>query len=111
MAERQGVDEAELKQLRHRLVDVHARVRRHWRLPLASYGLKAVAGWQGFRWSQAGADGARALLWWRQWQGDGPDRRGNRHGLRWIFDYNRDDCLATWAVAAWLLQQDQTSGS
>ena len=62
LAERQGVDEAELKQLRHRLVDVHARVRRHWRLPLASYGLKAVAGWQGFHWNQAGADGARALL-------------------------------------------------
>ena len=70
-----------------------------------------MAGWQGFHWGQAGVDGARALLWWRQWQGEGPDRRGNRHGLRWIFDYNRDDCLATWAVAAWLLQQDQASGS
>ncbi len=111
MAERQGAAEAEVLQLRQRLVDVHARVRHHWRLPLASYGLKAVAVWQGFQWSQAGVDGARALLWWRQWQGEGPDRRGTRHGLRWIFDYNRDDCLATWAVADWLLEQDQASGS
>ena len=111
MAERQGAAEVEVLQLRQRLVDVHARVRHHWRLPLASYGLKAVAVWQGFQWSQAGVDGARALLWWRQWQGEGPDRRGTRHGLRWIFDYNRDDCLATWAVADWLLEQDQASGS
>jgi predicted RecB family nuclease len=28
--------------------------------------------------------------------------------LRWIFAYNRDDGLATWAVAAWLLAQDET---
>ena len=56
MAERQGAAEAEVLQLRQRLVDVHARVRHHWRLPLASYGLKAVAVWQGFQWSQAGVD-------------------------------------------------------
>lgn len=109
LAERQGVSEAERKLLSLRLVDVHARVRQHWRLPLSSYGLKSVAAWQGFRWSQQGADGARALLWWRQWQGEGPQRRGSRHGLRWIFDYNRDDCRATWAVAWWLLTADQSS--
>ena len=108
LAERQGVCEAERKRLAQRLVDVHARVRQHWRLPLSSYGLKSVAAWRGFRWSQAGVDGSRALLWWRHWQGEGPEHRGSRHGLRWIFDYNRDDCRATWAVAQWLLEQDQT---
>ena len=66
LAQRQGVGDAELERLRRRLVDVHARVRRHWRLPLSSYGLKAVAAWLGFRWSQSGVDGARALLWWRR---------------------------------------------
>ena len=88
-------------------MDVHARIRRHWRLPLSSYGLKAVAAWRGFQWSQPGVDGARALLWWRQWQGTGPERRGSTHALRWIFRYNRDDCLATWAVAQWLLEAEQ----
>ena len=106
MAERQGVPDAQRLQLKERLIDVHARIRRTWRLPLNSYGLKAVASWQGFRWSLQGADGARALLWWRQWLGEGPQRRGSRHALRWIFQYNRDDCLATWAVAAWLAGQD-----
>ena len=105
MAERQGVAEPQVNQLRSRLVDVHARVRSHWRLPLNSYGLKAVAAWQGFRWSQTGVDGAHALLWWRQWQGDGPTRRGSTHALNWIFTYNRDDCRATWAVADWLSRQ------
>jgi uncharacterized protein len=74
-----------------------------------SYGLKAVASWLGFQWSQKGVDGARALLWWRQWRlgGVGPSGRGSRHNLRRIFRYNHDDGLATWAVALWLLHHDQ----
>ena len=101
LAQRQGVREAELVRLRARMLDVHARLRRHWRLPVNSYGLKAVAGWQGFRWSQSGVDGARCLLWWRQWRRDGGAAR-----LRRIFRYNRDDNLATWAVVRWLLDQE-----
>jgi uncharacterized protein len=87
------------------LIDLHHRVRNHWRLPVSSYGLKAVAHWRGFRWSQPAAEGARCVLWWRQWRS-----RGNRHNLHRIFRYNRDDCLATWAVAAWLLN-DNAAGT
>ncbi len=79
------------------LIDLHQRVRQHWRLPVDSYGLKAVASWRGFRWSQSTAEGARCVLWWRQWRA-----RHQRHQLDQIFRYNRDDCLATWAVAQWL---------
>jgi uncharacterized protein len=100
LAGRQGAREPELAALRARLVDVHARVRLHWRLPVSSYGLKAVASWVGFRWSQPGVDGARCLLWWRQWRRDGGTLR-----LQRIFTYNRDDNLATWAVVRWLLDQ------
>ena len=63
LAERQGASEAERAQLRRRLIDVHQRLRRHWLLPVNSYGLKAVASWLGFQWSQSGVDGARCLLW------------------------------------------------
>jgi len=101
LARRQGADEAEVAALKNRLLDVHDRVRRHWRLPVNSYGLKAVAGWLGFRWGQTGVDGARCLLWWRQWRRDGGARR-----LQRIFTYNRDDNLATWAVVRWLLDQE-----
>ena len=111
MAQRQGASDRERAGLQRRLVDVHARVRRHWRLPLNSYGLKAVAAWLGFQWRQRSVDGARALLWWRQWRGSGPLDRGHHQTLRWIFTYNEDDGLATWAVAAWLLAQDTTKGA
>ncbi len=109
MAQRQGASDRQIAALRARLVDVHQRVRRHWWLPVNSYGLKAVASWLGFQWSQKGVDGARALLWWRQWRlgGVGPSGRGSRHNLRRIFRYNHDDGLATWAVALWLLHHDQ----
>ena len=100
LAQRQGASAQEIAQLRARLLDVHARLRLHWRLPVNSYGLKAVASWLGFRWSQPGVDGARCLLWWRQWRRD-----GGRARLQRIFTYNRDDNLATWAVARWLLDQ------
>ena len=109
MAQRQGVSDGDRQALRCRLVDVHARLRSHWRLPLNSYGLKTVADWLGFSWSQAGVDGARALLWWRQWRGTGPLDRGHVQALRWIFTYNRDDGLATWAVAAWMLAANNRS--
>ena len=111
LAKRMGAREAEVAALRRRLVDVHARLRQHWRLPVNSYGLKAVASWRGFRWSQSGVDGARCLLWWRQWRRDWaePTQPANpaaaRRALDRIFTYNRDDNLATWAVARWLLDQ------
>ncbi|MFZ9318866.1 MAG: TM0106 family RecB-like putative nuclease [Vulcanococcus sp.] len=109
LAQRQGAKEKEIQALRARMLDVHQRLRRHWWMPTNSYGLKAVASWLGFAWRQKGVDGARALLWWRRWRlgGEGPAGRGPRQNLRRIFRYNHDDALATWAVAAWLLQQDQ----
>ena len=109
LAQRQGVPEAQVAALRQRCLDIHARLRRCWRLPVGSYGLKATASWLGFAWSQRGVDGARCLLWWRQWRqwhrDPGPRGRGCRRQLQQIFAYNRDDSLASWTVAFWLLAQ------
>jgi len=107
LAQRQGASDAQIAALRSRCIDLHARLRRCWRLPVGSYGLKATASWLGFRWSQSGVDGARCLLWWRQWR---QWRTGLRH-LQQIFLYNRDDSLASWTVAHWLLAQDRSGGS
>jgi uncharacterized protein len=68
-----------------------------------------VAGWIGFHWNPKGVDGARCLLWWRQWRTwrpeSGTSPRLSSQRLRRIFRYNLDDALATWAVARWLLDQ------
>jgi uncharacterized protein len=64
-------------------------------------------------------------MWWRQWRqwhlrpndpaadkpSDKPSNRvavqASRQLLQRLFRYNQDDNLATWAVARWLLDQDQ----
>ena len=107
LAKQQGVKKKDLDKLSHRLINVHERLRMHWRLPVNSYGLKTVANWTGFQWEKQGADGARALLWWRQWRGEGIGARGSSNSLKLLLRYNQDDCLATWAVTEWLVKQDK----
>ncbi|WP_320677471.1 TM0106 family RecB-like putative nuclease [Prochlorococcus sp. MIT 1300] len=109
IAKHNHASKIELDLLHKRLVDIHKRVRRKWLLPLNSYTLKTVAAWLGFRWSKDGADGARALLWWRQWKNLSLIKREKSYILEWIFEYNKDDCLATWTVAEWLLEMDRHS--
>jgi uncharacterized protein len=60
-------------------------------------------------------------MWWRQWRQwhlrptdeprDKPSNpaavQASRQLLQRLFRYNQDDNLATWAVARWLLDQDQ----
>jgi uncharacterized protein len=106
LAQRQGASDAQLRRLKRRLVDVHARIRSHWRLPLGSYGLKSVAAWRGFQLEPA----------WRGWCAgfalvaamvggrSEASRLASWFGLD--FQYNQDDCRATWAVAEWLLKED-----
>tara|TARA_B100000029_G_scaffold7807_1_gene8239 strand:- start:4564 stop:6027 length:1464 start_codon:yes stop_codon:yes gene_type:complete len=107
LAKLQDTNEEELSALKSRLIDVHYRLRKHWLLPVNSYRLKTVASWLGFRWHQRGADGARALLLWRQWRREGKELRGPTITLKSLFRYNKDDCLATWAVINWMIKQDR----
>ncbi len=107
LAQRQGIEEEELKILQSRLIDIHKRVKQHWLIPLNSYGLKAIASWLGFHWNPPGADGARALLWWRQWKASELKHKRKSTKLLKIFQYNHDDCLATWTVTRWILEQDK----
>ncbi len=108
LAKLQGAKEEEIIDLKSRLIDIHSRLRLYWRLPLNSYSLKTVANWTGFKWRIKGADGAKALLWWRQWQGSKGRRSNAVNILKWLFDYNQDDCLATWAVTEWMLKKDSS---
>ncbi len=105
MAKSQGATQVELKELQKRLIDVHARLRKYWRLPLNNYSLKTIANWMNFKWTEIGADGPRALLWWRQWKNTKYKSKKGVNKLNKIFQYNKDDCLATWAVAKWIINQ------
>ncbi len=106
MAKRQGESENDIKLLKNRFIDIHIRVKKHWVLPVNSYGLKAVAKLIDFNWSQKNVSGAKALLWWRQWQFADKNRRRKSNNLNRILEYNFNDCLATFRIAKWLIKQD-----
>ncbi len=92
----------ELQEIENQFIDIHKRIRENWILPIKSYGLKAVAKWLGFSWSQRNADGAYALLWWRQWININISETARNRALNKILAYNNDDCLATWKITCWL---------
>ena len=105
LAKRNHATDPELKELKDRFIDIHSRIKRNWLLPINNYGLKSVANLIGFKWSQEGVDGPQALLWWRQWKNSRKKNKIFSKNLQNIFNYNKDDCLATWAITDWLLRQ------
>ena len=106
LAIRQGASPNEIYALKKRFIDIHLLIRENWCLPVKNYGLKSIAEWVGFEWKESNVDGARALLWWRQWK---ESRRLNHiysKNLNSIFKYNRDDCIATLMIAKWLIDKE-----
>ncbi len=106
LAERQGIGNQELLELKSRCIDIHARIRKYWRLPVNSYGLKTVAKLIGFQWRNKSADGSKALLWWRQYKANNEEKIRAKNTLNKILEYNFDDCIATWEVASWMLENE-----
>ena len=100
---RQGADPHEIEALKKRFIDIHLLIREYWCLPVRNYGLKSIAEWIGFEWKQTNVDGARALLWWRQWKKSRKINKMYSRNLNSIFEYNRDDCIATLIIAKWLI--------
>lgn len=109
LAEKEGASEEELKALKERFIDIHNKMRSNWILPINSYGLKAVAKWLGFKWHKRNVNGAKALLWWRQYIEEYKINRRPRESnkIKWILEYNYDDCIATWHITEWLLNKDK----
>ena len=102
---RQGASSHEIDALKKRFIDIHLLIREHWCLPVRNYGLKSIAEFIGFEWEQSNTDGARALLWWRQWKKSRKLNNIYSKNLNSIFKYNRDDCIATLMIAKWLIDQ------
>ena len=106
LAQRNKCTESELNSIRNRFIDIHLRIKENWLLPINNYSLKTVANYIGFHWEQKGVDGSNALLWWRQWKYSRRSRKLPSNNLKQIFQYNKDDCLATWAIASWLIKNN-----
>ncbi len=102
---RQGASSNEIDALKKRFIDIHFLIRESWCLPVRNYGLKSIAEFIGFEWEQANTDGARALLWWRQWKKSRKLNNIYSKNLNSIFKYNRDDCIATLMIAKWLIDK------
>ena len=105
LGERQGAHPQEINALKKRFIDIHLLIRENWCLPVSNYGLKSISEWIGFEWKQKNVDGARALLWWRQWTKSRKLNKIYSRNLNSIFEYNRDDCLATLIIAKWLIDK------
>ena len=103
---RQGASPHEIEKLKKRFIDIHVLIRENWCLPVRNYGLKSIADYIGFEWEQSNTDGARALLWWRQWKKSRKLNNIYSKNLNSIFKYNRDDCMATLMIAKWLINQE-----
>jgi len=103
---RQGASPHEIEALKKRFIDIHLLIRECWCLPVRNYGLKSIAEWIGFEWNQTNVDGARALLWWRQWKKSRKINKMYSRNLNSIFEYNRDDCIATLMIAKWLIDHE-----
>jgi Transposase IS66 family/RNase_H superfamily len=75
------------------MVNVLSVVRAHVYFPTYSNGLKDVAGFLGFRWSDPDASGLQSIVWRRRWEQSG--EAALKHALT---TYNLDDCAALQAV-------------
>ena len=103
---RQGASTHEIDALKKRFIDIHLLIKACWCLPVRNYGLKSIAEYIGFEWNQSNIDGARALLWWRQWKKSRKLNNIYSKNLNSIFKYNHDDCIATLMIAKWLIDKD-----
>jgi predicted RecB family nuclease len=66
--------------------------------PTYSNGLKDVAAFLGFQWSEAEASGLSAILWRRRWEATGDARWKDK-----LVTYNAEDCQALEKVASIIL--------
>ncbi|MBI3851342.1 MAG: IS66 family transposase [Verrucomicrobia bacterium] len=57
--------------------------------PTYSNGLKEVAGWLGFRWSEAGSSGKQTVVWRNRW-----DKTQDSAFKEKVVTYNTEDCKA-----------------
>jgi predicted RecB family nuclease len=80
-----------------RMVNLLGYLRTHVYPPTYGNGLKEIARFLGFQWTEPDADGVLSMEWRRQWETTGLQSWKEK-----LLQYNRDDCLALMKVHYWL---------
>jgi hypothetical protein len=80
-----------------RMVNLLGYLRTHVYPPTYGNGLKEVARFLGFQWTEPDADGVRSMQWRRQWEATGSHSWKDK-----LIQYNQDDCMALQKVHQWL---------
>jgi hypothetical protein len=89
--------EPEVEQLLARLCNVLSLVYTHVYFPIYCNGLKYVAGYLGFRWTDPSATGIQSVVWRHRWEESGCDSLKQR-----LMTYNLEDCEALRHVTEFL---------
>lgn len=99
--------EQEIDSLLTRFIDLHELVLNSVILPIENYSLKSIANWLNFYWRNPYTgnklkngekiSGDQCVVWYDQWL-----KTGDCSYLKYILDYNEDDCLATYHLKKWL---------
>ncbi len=96
----------ELGRVEKRMVNLFAYLRTHVYPPTYSNGLKELAAFLGFKWTEEKADGLQSLVWRKQWE----IAKENSWKEK-LLQYNQDDCKALIKVNQWLQQLATTIGA
>jgi len=80
-----------------RMVNLLGYLRTHVYPPTYGNGLKEVARFLGFQWTEPNADGVSSMEWRRQWE-----VTGSESWKKELIQYNQDDCMALQKVHQWL---------
>ena len=77
------------EQIRSRAVNILSIIYSHIYFPLWSNGLKEIAKFLGFKWTNAYASGLNSIVWRMQWEWNRESKLKHR-----LIEYNYDDCRA-----------------
>jgi predicted RecB family nuclease len=91
-----GKFKQEFSKLEKRMVNILGYLRTHVYPPTYTNGLKEVAGFLGFNWTDSDADGLRSMEWRGNWESCEEDIWKEK-----LLRYNQEDCLALVIIHQW----------
>ncbi|MEK7537294.1 MAG: TM0106 family RecB-like putative nuclease [Patescibacteria group bacterium] len=100
MEKRYGAPADLMRKFRENSLDLYNITTSSVILPIYFYSLKDVAGHIGYQWSDLGAGGGEAVIWYDQWL-----ETGKKEFLKKLVRYNEDDVRATLLIKEWLQKQ------